>query len=202
MCLQIHAFRHFQWPERGGAYDPDFSVDLSRSRANFHGPEILYIFCRNCYTSQADANFSFPSGFQSPFMTEYSMGSLSQQYRRSLWPHRRFLRSYRRSLRSYRRTLRRCRDPWGDRQSPMPIVAQLTNHHKTYKTLWYIIKHREPLVKHHEPLVKYEESLKTLWNIMKYSNTSHSMRRHRRSRGVTCDIGAEFSAISANAVLV
>ena len=35
----------------GGAYDPDFSVDLSRSRANFRGPEILYIFRRNCYTS-------------------------------------------------------------------------------------------------------------------------------------------------------
>ena len=42
----------------GGA----FSVDLSRSRANFRGPEILYIFRRNCYTSQADANSSFPDG--------------------------------------------------------------------------------------------------------------------------------------------
>ena len=33
MCLQIfiHAFRHFRWPGRGGAYDPDFSVDFSRS---------------------------------------------------------------------------------------------------------------------------------------------------------------------------
>ena len=36
--------------------------DLSRSRANFRDPEILYIFCRNCDTSQADANSSFPSG--------------------------------------------------------------------------------------------------------------------------------------------
>ena len=64
MCLQIfiQAFRHFRWPGRGGAYDPDFSVDLSRSRANFRGPEILYIVCRNCYTSQADANSSFSSG--------------------------------------------------------------------------------------------------------------------------------------------
>ena len=44
------------------AYDPDFSVDLSRSRANFRDPEILYIFRRTCYTSQADANSSFPSG--------------------------------------------------------------------------------------------------------------------------------------------
>ena len=31
----------------GGAYDPDFSVDLSRSRANFRGSKILYIFLRN-----------------------------------------------------------------------------------------------------------------------------------------------------------
>ena len=63
MCLQIfiHGFRHFRWLGRGGAYDPDFSVDLSRSWANFRSPEILYIFCRNCYTSQADANSSFPS---------------------------------------------------------------------------------------------------------------------------------------------
>ena len=70
MCLQIfiHAFCHFRWPERGGAYDPDFSVHLSRSRANFHGPEILYIFRRNCYTSQADSNSSFPSGMPNPFL--------------------------------------------------------------------------------------------------------------------------------------
>ena len=31
-----------------GADDPDFSVDISRSRANFRSPEILYIFHRNC----------------------------------------------------------------------------------------------------------------------------------------------------------
>ena len=34
--------------------------------------------------------------------------------------------------------------------------------------------HREPLVEHHEPLVKHHETLKTLWNIMKHSNTRHS----------------------------
>ena len=45
----------------GGAYNPDFSVDLSRSRANFRSPEILYIFRINSYTSQADANSSFSS---------------------------------------------------------------------------------------------------------------------------------------------
>ena len=44
---------------------------------------------------------------QSPFRMEFSMGSRSRRYRRSLWLHRLFLRSYRRSLRS-------CRDPWGD----------------------------------------------------------------------------------------
>ena len=46
---------------------------------------------------------------QSPFRTEFSMGSRSWRYRRSMRRHRRFLRSYRRSLRS-------CRDPWGDRR--------------------------------------------------------------------------------------
>ena len=46
---------------------------------------------------------------QSPFRTEFSMGSRLRRYRRSLRRHRRFLRSYRRSL-------RRCRDPWGNRR--------------------------------------------------------------------------------------
>ena len=41
---------------------------------------------------------------QFTFRTGFSMGSRSQQYRRSLWRYRQFLRSYRRSL-------RRCRDP-------------------------------------------------------------------------------------------
>ena len=35
---------------------------------------------------------------QSPFRAEFSMGSLSRRYRRSLRRNRRFLRSYRRSL--------------------------------------------------------------------------------------------------------
>ena len=39
---------------------------------------------------------------QSPFGTEFSMGSRSRRYRRSLRRHRRFLRSYCRFLRSYR----------------------------------------------------------------------------------------------------
>ena len=46
---------------------------------------------------------------QSPFRMEFSMGSRSRRYRRSLRSHRRFLRSYRKFLRS-------CRDPWGDRR--------------------------------------------------------------------------------------
>ena len=95
---------------------------------------------------------------QSPFRTELSMGSRSRRYRRSLWRHRRFLRSYRRSL-------RRCRDPWGDRRSP--IVAWLAKHHKT---LLNILKHHETHVKHRELLVKHHETLKTLWNILKHSS--------------------------------
>ena len=45
----------------------------------------------------------------------------------------------------------------------MPIVARLTKHRKTSrntcKTLWNVVKHREPLVKHHETLVKHHETL-------------------------------------------
>ena len=48
---------------------------------------------------------------QSPFRTEFSMGSRSRQYWRSLRRHRRFLSSYCQFMRSYRRSLLRCRDP-------------------------------------------------------------------------------------------
>ena len=44
----------------GVADDPDFSVDLTRSMATFHTPEILYILRRNCCTSQGDPDSSFP----------------------------------------------------------------------------------------------------------------------------------------------
>ena len=120
---------------------------------------------------------------QSPFRTEFSMGSRSQRYRRSLQCHRWFLRSYRLFLRSYRRSLWRCRDPWGVVAIPeaiggsavidaaTPIVAQLVKHHKTLlnivkhhetcKTLWHVVKHRESLVKHHETLLKH---CGTSWN--------------------------------------
>ena len=43
----------------GRANDPDFSVNLTRPRATFHTPEILYIMSRNYYTSQGDPDSSF-----------------------------------------------------------------------------------------------------------------------------------------------
>ena len=47
----------------GGENDPDLSVDLTRSMATFHTPEILYRIRRNCYTSQGDPDSSFPLWF-------------------------------------------------------------------------------------------------------------------------------------------
>ena len=75
----------------------------------------------------------------SPFRTEFSMGSRSRRYRRSLRRHRRFLLSYRRFLRSYRRSLRR------SAAAPSPIVARLAKHNKT---LLNIVKHHETHAKH------------------------------------------------------
>ena len=97
---------------------------------------------------------------QSPFRTEFSMGSRLRRYRRSMRHHRWFMRSYRQFLRSYRqflrsysRSLRRCRDlpipeAIGGRavaDAAMPIIAQLAKHHKT---LLNIVKHHETHVKH------------------------------------------------------
>ena len=96
---------------------------------------------------------------QSPFGAEFSMGSRSRRYRRSLRRHRRFLWSYRQFLRSYR-------DLWGNRRATL-IVARLAKHHKT---LLNILKHHETHVKHREPLVKHHETLKTFWNILKHSS--------------------------------
>ena len=103
----------------------------------------------------------------------------------------------------------------------MISILRLRLHSKTSwntcKTLWYIVKHCEPLVKQHEPLVKHETLLKqckTSWNtqtlvIQCEWMTSHSMRqywrsmrRRRRLRRVTGNIGTEFLAISAITVLV
>ena len=81
---------------------------------------------------------------QSPFRTEFSMGSRSWRYRRS--------------LRHYRQSLRR------SAAVQSPIIARLT-------------KHRTTLLN----IVKHHETLKTLWNITKQSNTHHSMRRYQRT---------------------
>ena len=54
--------------DRGGAANyPAFSVDLTRSRAIFRDPEILYIICRTCCTSQGDPDSSFPCGHTTVF---------------------------------------------------------------------------------------------------------------------------------------
>ena len=91
-------------------------------------------------------------------VSEFSMGSLSRRYRRSLLRYCWFLRSYRRSL-------RRCLDPWGDRLSPMRRCRSLSNllnivRHKTSwttsKTLWTTSK-------------TSWNTVKTLQNIMKHS---------------------------------
>ena len=96
------------------------------------------------------------------------MGSRSRRYRRSLRCHRRFLQSYRRFLLSYHRSRRHCGDPRGDRRrrslrDSLNIIKHSKTSWNTCKTLWNIVKRREPLVKHHE-------TLKTLWNIMKQSS--------------------------------
>ena len=110
---------------------------------------------------------------QSPFRTEFSMGSRLLRYWRSLRCHCRFLQSYRQSL-------RRCRNPWCDRRSAMPIVARLTKHHKT---LLNIVKHHETHVKHCD---SSWNTLKTLWNIMKHSSFDATISA----------LGAETSALN------
>ena len=105
---------------------------------------------------------------QSLFRMEFSMGSLSWRYRRSLRCLRRFLRSYRGSLWHCHGSLRQSVAAW----SAMPIIVRLAKHRKT---LLNVVKHHETLVKHcdtswnivkhHEPLVNHHETLKALWNI-------------------------------------
>ena len=87
MCLQIfiHAFRHFRWLGWVGANDPDFSVDLSRSRATFCTTEILYIFHRNCYTSQGDPDSVFHTSLEVVFQ-EQSYSSLNSGWSLA-WDH-------------------------------------------------------------------------------------------------------------------
>ena len=45
------------------ADDPDLSIALTRSTATFRSPEIIFIICRNCYTSRGDPDSSFPLWF-------------------------------------------------------------------------------------------------------------------------------------------
>ena len=91
--------------------------NLSPPVKNFINQMISKNFLPTINRPTRETLHSCPSGIflpgtellQSPFRMEFSMGSRSRPYRRSLRRHRRFLRSYRRSL-------RRCRDPWGDRR--------------------------------------------------------------------------------------
>ena len=114
---------------------------------------------------------------QSPFRTEFSLGSLSWQYWRSLCV-----------ITNYCRVIA---DPFGDQQSAMPIIERFAKHHKT---LLNIVKN-ETLVKHCETSWTTNKTIKTswttsktscnthktLWNIMKHLNTHHSMRQYRHS---------------------
>ena len=117
---------------------------------------------------------------QSPFRTEFSMGSRSWRYRQSLRHHRRFLRSYRDPCgivaitASLLRSLQSCRDPCGIVLIPEAIarlakhktLLNILKHYETCKTLWYIVKHCEPLVKHHETLLKHCETSKNTQTLM------------------------------------
>ena len=73
---------------------------------------------------------------QFPFMTEFSMGSRSRRYRRSLQCHRQFLRSYCQSL-----------SQSAVADAATPIIERLAKHRKT---LLNIVKHHERLVKHYD----------------------------------------------------
>ena len=93
---------------------------------------------------------------QSPFnfKTEFSMGSRSQRHRRSLQRHRRFLWSYCRSLRHCRNPCSVVTIPAASRSlswrrslhDSLNIIKHTKTSWNTCKTLWYIVKHREPLV--------------------------------------------------------
>ena len=60
MCNKVTNHGDMNTFSKPGANDPAFSVDLTRSRANFRIPEILYTIRQNCYTSQGDPDSSFP----------------------------------------------------------------------------------------------------------------------------------------------
>ena len=121
------------------------------------------LYCKSCRASCAMVNpLSAPFGnclpgtelVQSPFRTEFSMGSLSRWYRRSLRRQCQFLWRYRRSLRRSAAA-----------RSVMPIVARLTKHRKT---LLNIVKHHETLVKHCDTSWNVRNHREPLVNIMKH----------------------------------
>ena len=63
-----------------GANDPDLSIALTRSMATFCSPEILYIICRNCYTSQGDPDSSFPLWHHCRVVFSFSIGNKFKQF--------------------------------------------------------------------------------------------------------------------------
>ena len=142
---------------------------------------------------------------QSPFRTEFSMGSLSRRYRQSMRRHRRFLWSYRWSLGRYRRSLRRS----AAARSPMPIVAWLTKHRKMllnivrhHETLWYIMKRHELLVKHHETLLKHCETSQNTQTLTIQCDDIGARRGDIVALRGVIGAHAEFLAISSIAELV
>ena len=93
--------------------------------------------------SQAPSGICLPGTelLQSPFRMEFSLGSLSRRYRRSLLHHRRFLRCY-------RRTLQRCHYPWDDRWQPVwkknAHLANISYCSVSAKKIIYIIIIKNP----------------------------------------------------------
>ena len=109
---------------------------------------------------------------QSTFRMAFSMGSLSQQYRRSLRRHRRFLRSHRRSL-------RHCRDPWGDRRRYSQQCQSLRDSLNIVFTSCTLVKHCDTSW---TTCKTSWNTLETLWYALKNIRALilRSMRRHWR----------------------
>ena len=147
--------------------------------------------CRVWATAQmSNQDFHFGSCLpgtellQSPFRTEFNMGSLSWLYRRSLLHYRRFLRSYRWSLRrycqsvrcyrqslqGYRRSLRRCHNPWcnwqprGRRWRSLCNLMNIVKHNKTWWNTVIIMLFI---------IMNDENTRKTLWTTHKTLWTTH-----------------------------
>ena len=132
--------------DRGaGANYPAFSADLTRSRAIFRDPEILYIIRRTCCTSQAPLEFFFQEQSYSSLLSGFSLA----------WDHvRGDIDDPCGAIADFCGVIA---DPCGVVAIPeaiggravvdaaTPIVARLAKHHKT---LLNIVKHHETHVKH------------------------------------------------------